>query len=81
VEAVVDLAPFIAQGKVFTAMQDPDYFTRRMRVTEDRLGLEWPGNVDFSADGLRFMAFPQEEAEEFRSASAETNQAASPSAV
>ena len=61
-------------------MQDPDYFTRRMRVADDRLGIEWPNRVDFSADGLRFMAFPDEAEEEFRSAPAEAHPAA-PSAA
>ena len=70
VEATVDLAPVVAKGKVFTAMQDPDYFTQQMHVAEDRLGLEWPNRVDFSADGLRFMAFPSEAAEEFNTSSA-----------
>ena len=60
VEAVVDLAPVIAKGKVFAPMHDPAYFTQNMRVAEDRLGIEWPNRVDFSADGLRFRAFPDE---------------------
>lgn len=83
VAAVVDLAPVVAKGKVFAAMQDPDYFTRHMRVADDRLGLEWPDQVDFSADGLRFMAFPDEAEEEFRSGSgsAGANSAASPPAA
>ena len=70
VEAVVDLAPVVAKGKVFMAMQDPDYLKRHMRVAEDRLGLERPDRVDFSADGLRFMAFPEEAAEEFNTSTA-----------
>ena len=65
VEAVVDLTPVVTKGKVFAAMQDPTYFVERMQVADDRLGLEWPNRVDFSADGLRFMAFPEEAAEEF----------------
>ena len=65
VEALVDLAPVVAKGKVFAAMQNPNYFVERMRVADDRLGLEWPNRVDFSADGLRFMAFPEEASEEF----------------
>jgi hypothetical protein len=65
VEATVDLAPAVAKGKVFSAMQDPGYFVEHMRVAEDRLGLEWPNRVDFSADGLRFIAFPKEAEEEF----------------
>ena len=65
VKAVVDLGPVVAKGKVFAAMQDPAYFVQQMHVADDRLGLEWPNRVDFSADGLRFMAFPSEASEEF----------------
>jgi hypothetical protein len=36
-----------------------------MRIATDRLGLEWPDRVDFSADGLRFRAFPDEEEAKF----------------
>ena len=60
VSAVVDLAPAITKGRVFEAMREPGYFVERMRVADDRLGLEWPNRVDFSADGLRFRAFPEE---------------------
>src|SRR3954452_10863329 len=56
VTAVVDLAPVIAKGRVFEAMREPEYFVERMRIADDRLGLEWPNRVDFSADGLRFRA-------------------------
>jgi hypothetical protein len=68
VEAVVDLAPVVAEGKVFAPLQDATYFVEKMRVAEDRLGLEWPNRVDFSADGLRFRAFPEEAREEFGAA-------------
>jgi hypothetical protein len=78
VEAIVNLAPDVAKGKMFAAMQDPDYFTRHMRVAEDRLGLEWPDRVDFSADGLRFMAFPEEAAEEFNTAAAKPTSPTAP---
>ncbi len=67
VEALVDLGPVIAKGNVFAPLQDPQYFVSRMRIAEDRLGLEWPNRVDFSADGLRFRAFPNEAEEEFSS--------------
>jgi hypothetical protein len=36
-----------------------------MRIAADRLGLEWPNRVDFSADGLRFRAFPEDADVEF----------------
>lgn len=65
VEAVVDLGPVVAKGKVFAAMQNPVFFVEQMRIADDRLGLEWPNRVDFSADGLRFMVFPGEADEEF----------------
>jgi hypothetical protein len=65
VEAMVDLGPIVAKGKVFAALQDASYFVERMRAAADRLGLEWPNRIDFSADGLRLMAFPKEGEEEF----------------
>jgi hypothetical protein len=65
VVAVVDLSPVVAKGKLFAPMQDTTYFVEKMRVAADRLGLEWPNRVDFSADGLRFRAFPEEAEAEF----------------
>ncbi|MGA8611315.1 MAG: DUF2442 domain-containing protein [Xanthobacteraceae bacterium] len=78
VSAVVDLAPVIARGKVFAAMQEPGYFVEHMRVAEDRLGLEWPNRVDFSADGLRFRAFPEEAEGEFSEPKVPTSAASAP---
>ena len=65
VTAAVDLTPVIVKGNVFAPLQDPDYFVGRMQIAADRLGLEWPNRVDFSADGLRFRAFPLEAKTEF----------------
>lgn len=65
VDAIVDLAPVIAKGEVFAPLRAPSYFAEKMRVAEDRLGIEWPNRVDFSADGLRFRAFPEEVEAEF----------------
>jgi hypothetical protein len=62
------MSPVIAQGNVFAPMRDADYFVGKMRIATDRLGLEWPNRVDFSADGLRFRAFPDEEEAEFSTA-------------
>ncbi len=78
VEAAVDLGPVVAKGKVFAALHDPAYFVEQMCVADDRLGLEWPNRIDFSADGLRFMAFPEEAAEEFSLSPANPPQPASP---
>ena len=71
VTAEVDLSPVLATGPVFAALKDGGYFVARMRVADDRLGLEWPNGVDFSADGLRFRAFPDEAAQEFGETSAQ----------
>jgi hypothetical protein len=68
VSAIVDMSPVIAQGNVFAPMREADYFVGKMRIATDRLGLEWPNRVDFSADGLRFRAFPDEEEAEFSTA-------------
>jgi hypothetical protein len=65
ITADVDLSPVIAKGNVFLPMADPAYFVETMQIASDRLGLEWPNRVDFSADGLRFRAFPREAEEEF----------------
>ncbi|HEY4171800.1 MAG TPA: DUF2442 domain-containing protein [Rhodopila sp.] len=65
VTADVDLSPVIAKGNVFAPMADAAYFVAKMRIAVDRLGLEWPNRVDFSADGLRFRAFPEEAEAEF----------------
>jgi hypothetical protein len=61
VEAVVDLSPVIAKGNVFAPVQDGHYFAANMRVADDRLGIEWPNRVDFSADGLRSGRFRKRE--------------------
>jgi len=65
VTAQVDLAPVVAKGNVFAPMQDRGFFVSGMQVAADHLGLEWPNRVDFSADGLRFRAFPEEGEAEF----------------
>ncbi len=69
VTASVDLAPVIATGPVFAAMRDGAWFAANMRVAPDRLGLEWPNDVDFSADGLRLRAFPEAAEAEFAASS------------
>jgi hypothetical protein len=46
-------APYLAKGGVFEPLKNPDYFVREMRLMRDGIGLIWPNEVDFSADGLR----------------------------
>ena len=76
VTATVDLNPVVSKGRVFAPMQDAQFFVNGMKVAEDQLGLEWPGRIDFSADGLRFRAFPAEAAGEFEAVMAESTASA-----
>jgi hypothetical protein len=57
---VVDLTPFIARGELFTALHDPEYFAREISILRGGIGFVWPNELDFSADGLRRDAFPEE---------------------
>ena len=65
VRGAVDLTPYIERGGLFAALKDPDYFMREMTILRSGIGLAWPNEVDFSADGLRYDAFPEDEAGEF----------------
>lgn len=55
----VDLTPFIARGGLFALLRDPEWFVREMRIMPAGVGLAWPNELDFSADGLREDAFPK----------------------
>jgi hypothetical protein len=35
------------------ALKDPNYVMREMTVAQGGIGLAWPNEVDFPADGLR----------------------------
>lgn len=60
VSSAVDLTPYIERGGLFAALQDPEYFVRNMTILRGGIGLAWPNEVDFSADGLRHDAFSKE---------------------
>ena len=62
---VVDFTRFIARGELFAALQEPGYFVGKMAILRGGMGLSWPNEVDFSADGLRHDAFPAEETGEY----------------
>ena len=61
----VSFAPFLTKGGVFAALKDQDYFVKEMRILRGGIGLTWPNEVDFSADGLRQDAFPKEQSGEY----------------
>ena len=62
---VVDFTRFIERRELFAALLDPAYFVREMSIMRDGIGLTWPNELDFSADGLRRDAFPDEPHGEF----------------
>jgi hypothetical protein len=64
----INFAPYIAKGGLFSALSDPNYFVKKMRILPNGIGLSWPNDVDFSADGLRYDAFPKEESGEYEEA-------------
>jgi len=64
-QGTVDLTPFIARGGLFATLGDATWFVREMRILPAGIGLTWPNELDFSADGLRRDAFPHEETGEF----------------
>jgi uncharacterized protein DUF2442 len=63
-QGVVNLGPYIAKGGVFAPLEDPAFFVQEMRILRGGIGLTWPNEVDFSADGLRHDAFMSEESSE-----------------
>jgi hypothetical protein len=61
----VDFTPFLERGELFAALRDPDYFVHKISILRGGIGLTWPNELDFSADGLRHDAFPAEQAGEY----------------
>jgi hypothetical protein len=56
--AAVDFLPIIDRGGWFTPLRDGDYFAATMIALQDGAGLTWPEEIDYSADFLRQVAFP-----------------------
>jgi hypothetical protein len=60
-QGTVDLTPSVARGGQFAALNDANWFVREIRVLPRGIGLAWPNELDFSANGLPRDAFPYEE--------------------
>ena len=58
VRGVVDFLPVIDRGGWFTPLRDCDYFVATMIRLPNGAGLTWPEEIDYSADFLRQVAFP-----------------------
>lgn len=55
---VIDFLPIIDRGGWFTPLREGDYFASTMVLLPDGAGLTWPEEIDYSADFLRHVAFP-----------------------
>jgi hypothetical protein len=58
VSGIVDFLPIIDRGGWFTPLRDGDHFAASMVTLPGGKGLTWPEEIDYSADFLRQMAFP-----------------------
>ena len=58
VRGTVDFLPIIDRGGWFTPLRDSDYFVTTMIALPEGAGLTWPEEIDYSADFLRHIAFP-----------------------
>jgi hypothetical protein len=58
-ETRFDMAPVIAAGGVFAALEDPAVFAA-VRVGPRGRSLAWPGDLDLDADALWFDAHPDD---------------------
>jgi hypothetical protein len=56
--AVIDFLPVIDRGGWFTPLRDGDYFAATMVALAAGAGLTWPEEIDYPADFLRLLAFP-----------------------
>ncbi len=59
VVGVLDFLPIIDRGGWFTPLRDGDYFASTMIMLPGGAGLTWPEEIDYTADFLRQLAFPQ----------------------
>jgi hypothetical protein len=66
----VDFKPIIGKGGVLAPLADAAFFRDTMAITQDGRALEWPGELDFSADSLIYRAFPDLQAADGRSQTA-----------
>lgn len=58
VAGVVDFLPIIDRGGCFTPLREGAYFVSTMVLLPSGAGLTWPEEIDYSADFLRRVAFP-----------------------
>lgn len=70
-EARIDFVPIIERSPVFDAMREPAFFVAKAAITHTGSAIAWSDILEFSADGLRYDAFPDEYRRDFGDAAAE----------
>ncbi len=55
---VIDFLPIIDRGGWFTPLREGDYFAATMLTLPEGAGVTWPEEINYSADFLRQVAFP-----------------------
>jgi hypothetical protein len=69
--AWIDFKPIIGRGGVLAPLLDETFFSTAMTVAQEGRALEWPGELDFSADSLIYRAFPDLQAADAAQSAAE----------
>jgi hypothetical protein len=69
--ARVDFKSIIGTGGVLAPLLDETFFSTTMTVAQEGRALEWPGELDFSADSLIYRAFPDLQATDAAQSAAE----------
>jgi len=67
----IDFAPIIERSLIFSPMRDPEFFVREARIAHTGSAIAWSDVLEFSSDGLRYDAFPEEYRRDFGDAAAE----------
>jgi len=70
-EAFVDFAPIINRSPLFKPMRDAQFFVHNARITHTGSAVAWSDLLEFSSNGLRYDAFPEEYQRDFGDAAAE----------
>jgi hypothetical protein len=69
--ALIDFAPIIKRSFVFRPMQDAAFFVGNAHISHTGSAIAWSDILEFSSDGLRYDAFPDEYRRDFGDAAAE----------
>ncbi len=69
--ARVDFRPIIDRSPIFDALRDSDFFVGRAQIAHRGGAIAWSDILEFSADGLRYDAFPEDYRRDFGDAAAE----------